>query len=95
MDWMPVILVTIIIVGAVGGQLAQMVLKELLPLLRTLAEQKRLETATPADMKRVLDALTSMDERLARLERGQERLESEREFARQLRGPSGTSAELE
>lgn len=82
--WVPVAFAMVIVLGAVGGHLAQMVLKELLPLLRTIAEQKRAELPA-AELKRVIDALAAVDQRLERLEKAHHRLEEDRAFERQLR----------
>jgi hypothetical protein len=81
--WMPVVALTVIIIGVVGGQLAQMVLKELLPLLRTIAEQRQ-QGVAPADMTRLADTLAALDRRLERLEGAHDRLEEERRFTYEL-----------
>jgi hypothetical protein len=81
--WMPVAFATVIIVGAVGGQLVQMTLKELLPLVRAIAEQKQRQAAAPTDSA-VLERLTGIEERMERLERGVQQLNEDKVFMRQL-----------
>jgi hypothetical protein len=81
--WMPVVALTVIIIGVVGGQLAQMVLKELLPLLRSIAEQRQ-QSVAPADSARIADALVALERRLERLEVAHDRLEEERRFTYEL-----------
>ncbi|HSJ24714.1 MAG TPA: hypothetical protein VK929_08615 [Longimicrobiales bacterium] len=81
--WIPVAFAAVIVIGVVGGQLAHMVLKELLPLLRTIAEQR--QHAVPAqEATRIAEALASLDRRLERLEAGHERLDEDRRFVQQL-----------
>jgi hypothetical protein len=82
-SWVPVALVAIIVVGAVGGQLVQMTLKELLPLLRTLAEQKRGVVDKPDAA--LQERLRAVEDRLEQLESGMKQLGEEKDFMRQLR----------
>lgn len=81
--WVPVAFAAIIVVGVVGGQLAQMVLKELLPLLRTMTEQRR-QAVSPVDAAQIAETLAAVERRLERLEAGQARIEEDREFTRRL-----------
>lgn len=83
--WMPVAFAAVIVIGVVGGTLAQMVLKELLPLLRTIAEQRQ-QPLQPSDAERIIEALSSLDRRMDRLEVAQQRLEEDRRFMAQLHG---------
>jgi hypothetical protein len=81
--WMPVAFAAVIIAGAVGGQLIQMTLKELLPLVRAIAEQKQRQAAAGTDTV-VLERLAGIEERMERLERGVHQLNEDRVFMRQL-----------
>lgn len=82
-SWVPVAFAAVIVIGAVGGQLIQMTLKELLPLLRTIAEQKQRQMAAPAEGE-VLRRLAALEEKLEQVEGGVARLEEDREFQRRL-----------
>lgn len=80
--WVPVLFAAVIVVGAVGGSLAQMVLKELLPLLRTIAEQR--SAAPSADLQQVAEGLEKLDQRLAAVEHDQRRLADDASFVRRV-----------
>jgi hypothetical protein len=77
--WVPVAFAAVIILGAVGGSLAQMVLKELLPLLRTIAEQR--SQVRPPDVVRVPPGLEA---RIEQIEADQQSLREENAFLRNL-----------
>jgi len=93
--WIPVAFAAVIVIGVVGGSVATMVLKELLPLLRTIAEQRQ-QPLRPSDAERIIEAISSLDRRMDRLEVAQQRLEEDRRFREQLQaaGPpaDGTAA---
>lgn len=85
--WVPVAFAMVIVIGVVGGSLAQMVLKEMLPLLRELGEQRRQQAVSAPDIQRVTELLESLDTRLQRIEADHRRLQQDREFSRQLLHP--------
>jgi hypothetical protein len=81
-NWIPVAFAAVVVIGVVGGTIAQMVLKELLPLLRSIAEQRQ-QPLPPADPT-LVDTLARLERRLDRLEATCDRLEEDRQFMRQL-----------
>jgi hypothetical protein len=80
--WIPVLFAAVIVVGVVGGSLAQMVLKELLPLLRNLAEQRAVAGGAGADP--LAAEVEALRERLAHLEGSHQRLSEESRFLTRL-----------
>jgi hypothetical protein len=82
--WVPVAFAAVIVIGVVGGQLAMILLKELVPLLRTIAEQKQQQqVVTPGDPA-VLQRLTAIEQRLDGMETNIAQLEEEKQFVRRL-----------
>jgi hypothetical protein len=80
--WVPVLLVAIIVVGAVGGSLGRMVLKELLPLLRSIAESR--QPIPAADLERLAADMAELKKRLTSMEHDQQQLREEAEFVQRL-----------
>lgn len=81
--WIPVLFAAVIVLGVVGGQLMQMVLKELLPLLRTMAQGRQLLSAK-ADLAQLPELFASLERRLAQVEANQRELKEESEFLQKL-----------
>lgn len=81
--WIPVVITALIVLGVVGGSVMQMVLKEVLPLLRTMA-QERQAVGGRSGTSPSHEALESIEKRLARVEAGQRKLEEESEFLQKL-----------
>jgi aspartate/methionine/tyrosine aminotransferase len=75
----PVLLTAIIVFGIMGTKLGTMVVRELVPLLRALAERPGAIGSSP-EMERLPTVLESLDRRLESLEARQRRLEEDREF---------------
>jgi len=75
----PVLLAAIIVFGIMGTKLGTMIVRELVPLLRTLAERPGAVASSP-EMERLPAVLESLDRRLEALEARQRRLEEDREF---------------
>jgi hypothetical protein len=80
-NWAPVAFAAVIVIGVVGGSLGMMVLKELLPLLRTIAEQRG--QPQPLGAQRA-DDLAQIEARLDRLEANDRALLESNEFMRRL-----------
>jgi hypothetical protein len=89
--WIPVFLAAIIVIGVVGGSVIKMVLKELMPLLRRIAEE-RTQGALADPGQREL--LAGIDRRLRELESGQRQLREEAEFLQRLVEDRGGRASL-
>lgn len=80
--WIPVLLAAVIVIGVVGGSLAQMVLKELLPLLRTLSEQRNISAS--ADVVQLAADLEAVQAQVAELKSAQNSLAEETRFLTRL-----------
>lgn len=80
-NWAPVAFAAVIVIGVVGGSLGMMVLKELLPLLRTIAEQRGQSQSVGTERA---EALAQIEARLDRLEANDRALLESNEFMRRL-----------
>ncbi len=80
--WVPVLLAVVIVFGVIGGTVLQMVLKELLPLLRSMAEERRRGDVAPGTD--TAERLAALEQRLALLEADQRELEEQGEFLQKL-----------
>jgi hypothetical protein len=85
-EFTPVLLAAIIVFGIMGTKLGTMVVRELVPLLRTLAERPG-SVGSPPELERLPSVLESLDRRLEALEARQRRLEEDREFMVRLLEP--------
>lgn len=81
--WMFIFLAAVIGLGLVGAHVLQMVLKELVPLLRTMA-QERQAIAAKTDLAKLPELVGSLEQRLVRVEANQRKLRDESQFLQKL-----------
>lgn len=80
--WARVAFATVIVIGVVGGSVVMFLVKELVPILRTLAEQRRAPAGD--DVQRLGAELRSVEARLSSLETEHRRVAEQAEFAQRL-----------
>lgn len=76
----PVLITALIVFGVVSGSVIRMISREVIPLLRTLVQERRQDVAGPVDAAR----LASLEQRVAELEATHHRLWAENEFLHRL-----------
>jgi hypothetical protein len=80
--WVPVMLAAVIVFGVVGGSVVMFLLKELTPILRTIAEQRRAPAGD--DVRSLTAELKAVQARLATLESEHRRVAEQTDFAHRL-----------
>ena len=78
-----ILFAAVIVLGVVGGQVMQMVLKELLPLLRTLVQERQARVGGTSSQE-LLGDLKAISARMKRIEEDHERLTEANAFLQRL-----------
>lgn len=94
--WMPVVFAAVVVLGAVGGQLAYTVLKKLLPLLETMVRERQ-QGITPSQVAELREEVADLRAEIARLEADDRRIDSLEEqvsFLQSLLEEGGARDEL-
>ena len=78
-----ILFAAVIVLGVVGGQVMQTVMKELLPLLRTLIQERQSRLSAPPTQE-LLDELQSISVRMNQIEEDHERLSESNMFLQRL-----------
>jgi len=79
--WIPVFLAAIIVIGVVGGSVIKMVLKELMPLLRRIAEERTQGALSDPGQR---ELIATLERRVRELESSQRQLNEETRFLQRL-----------
>jgi hypothetical protein len=79
--WIPVFLAAIIVIGVVGGSVIKMVLKELMPLLRRIAEERTHGALSDPGQR---ELIATLERRVRELESSQRQLNEETRFLQRL-----------
>lgn len=79
--WIAVLFAAVIVLGVVGGTVLQTVLKELLPLLRTLVEERKAGIGAGGEIH---ERLVALERQVAAMEARHGELKTETEFLQNL-----------